>query len=523
MRAAVASVLVVLALAGCGASQPTPPPQWNDTPRPERDGELKAATWRTAAAAEAARLQRAIRRARRSTTVPGALRLALLTGRLTLDEHARLARDYDAARGALHLLEGARAAELGAVLAVVERLAGEHRLTASRLRPALLVLRRNTEFWTRAPVPAPGYRTSSGPAVFQYYPGRGIQLQPLASWGRVNWTAGACLRDRATCPRRALRRSLHTLLALGSHRGGFLAWEHYFDWGGGTAPWISGMTQATAISALARGSRVLRERRWRRAARRALGAFRTAPPVGVAAADHFLMYSFAPTLRIFNGELQAVSGIGELAALKGERGARRLFRRGERAVRRTVAAFDTGAWSLYSQAGREATLDYHRLIGRFLGDMCARTERRTYCAAHRRFARYEHEPTRIGVAPLRRLVARRSTPVRFSLSKVSSVRVRVSGTRGTSLSRDLELPRGPHALAWTPPARGRFRLRIEARGPSGPVGVAQRSIRIRLPKPKPQKRKRAGNDDGPPKRAAEQRSGGPPERASQRSPRSAGR
>ena len=66
----------------------------------------------------------------------------------------------------------------------------------------------------------------------------------------------------------------------------------------------------------------------------------------------------------------------------------------------SVAAADTGAWSLYSYAGREATLSYHQLIEEFLSDMCEHTERRTYCDAARRFARYEREPTRIGIAPL---------------------------------------------------------------------------------------------------------------------------
>jgi D-glucuronyl C5-epimerase C-terminus len=499
MRAAVPFVLLVLlaiCAGGCGATEPAPALPRHEVRQPERDDVLKAATWRSAAAAEAARearRQAAIRRARRSRTVHGALRLARLTRHLSPRGRRRYARDYEAARRAARRLTGARAAELATVVGVVDRLAAERRLTASRLRPAFLVLRRNTQFWTRAPMPPAGHRTTFGrdPAVFQYYPGRGIQLQPLASWGRANWMAGACVRSPRRCPAHKLRRTLDALLALGSSRGGFLAWEHFFDWGGGTAPWISGMSQATAISALARGSDALHRRRYRRAARRALGAFRTPPPAGVAAGDHYLMYSFAPSLRIFNGELQAVSGIGELAAL-GDRGARRLFRRGERAVRRTVEAFDTGAWSLYSQAGRESTLDYHRLVGRFLGDMCERIGRRAYCSVHRRFARYEREPTRIGVAPLERLVAGRTTLVRFSLSKVSSVKVRVWGTRGLSLSDDLELPRGAHQLAWTPPARGRFRLRIEAQGPSGPLGVADRSIRIVLPKPKPKRCRKKG-------------------------------
>ena len=93
------------------------------------------------------------------------------------------------------------------------------------------------------------------------------------------------------------------------------------------------MTQATAVSALARAGRALHEPRWHRVAHRALGAFQAPPPLGVDGGDHFLMYSFAPSLRIFNGELQAVSGVGEVARYARDRTARRLFRRAEPPMR----------------------------------------------------------------------------------------------------------------------------------------------------------------------------------------------
>lgn len=489
--------LVVLLLASlvaaCGAApEPGPPEPPAEVVVAENSGAVKAATWRAAAeraAKREARRQAAIRRARESTTVAGALRLARLTRRLTPAAYARLTREHALARAALGRLTGARAAELGSVLATVDQLAAQHLLSHDRLEPVFLVLRRNRELWTRASMPAPGERRTFGrdPAVFQYYPGRGIQLQPLASWGTVNWLAGSCLEGR--CPAKRLRRAVDRLAGLAANRGPFLAWEHYFAWGGGTAPWISGMTQATAVSALARAGRALHEPRWHRVAHRALGAFQAPPPLGVDGGDHFLMYSFAPSLRIFNGELQAVSGVGEVARLARDRTARRLFRRTEPPMRRMVAAADTGAWSLYSAAGREATLSYHRLIAKFLGDMCERTERRTYCKAGRRFARYVREPTRIGVAPLRQLHARRATTVRFSISKVSTVKVRVFGRRGLAYSRDLQLPYGAHQVAWVPPARGRYRLRIEAQGPSGPVGIEDRKVAVRLPKPKPKPKK----------------------------------
>jgi D-glucuronyl C5-epimerase C-terminus len=499
-----ALLVLLVAVAGCGAvpdppPQPTPPPEARIT---DNQGELKAASWRAAAAAEARRLallRAAIRKARKSTSVAGALRLALLTERISPATHARLSHDYLAARKAAARLTGTRSSELWSVIGVVDSLAASHLLDSGRLRPAFLVLHRNTEFWTHNAFPAASQRITFGrdPAVFQYYPGHGMQLQPLASWGKANWLAGECLRARAkarrrgACPVAELRRTVDRLLSLAAPRGDFLAWEHYFSWGGGTPPWISGMTQATAISALARASRALDEPRWRRAAHRALGAFTTPPPVGVDGGDHFLMYSFSPTLRVFNGELQAVNGIGELAAAyPSDRLAAKLFRRGERTARGMIAASDTGAWSLYSLAGREATLGYHQLIEGFFADMCSRTLRRIYCAARDRFARYEREPTRIAIAPLRKLRARHLASVNFSISKVSSVSVRVLSKHRVTFSRDLELAHGSHSVLWAPPSRGRFRIRITAQGPSGPLGVTSRNVRVVLPKPKPKPKKK---------------------------------
>ena len=186
-------------------------------------------------------------------------------------------------RGAPPASSPARARnEMRTVLGTVDHLAAVHLLDPGRLRPMFLVLRRNTQFWTHAAFPAASARTTFGndPAVFQYYPGRGLQLQALASWGKANWLAGECLRRRygAAARPRARRpgcggRSTGCSRSA-PQRGDFIAWEYYFSWGGGTPPWISGMTQATAVSALARAARALDVPRWRKAAHRALGAFR---------------------------------------------------------------------------------------------------------------------------------------------------------------------------------------------------------------------------------------------------------
>ena len=437
----------------------------------------------------------ALAKARRSRTVRGALRSALLARRITRAEHNRLRAEYDAARTALRRLSGTPRAELASVIRRVDALAKAQRLNAGRFTPVFLVLRRNREYWsTHATAPAAGYRLAFArdPAVFQYYPGQGIQLQQLASWGRLNARLAVCLRQ-ARCPFAKLRDDLDRMVKLGATRGGFLAWESYFSFGGGNPPWISGMTQGTAVQALARGAIVLDSRHWQQVAESALGAFDAPPPTGVAAAApggrHYLMYSFAPELRILNGDLQAITGLRDLADLGGSHAARVLYRRGEGAVRKTIKRFDTGAWSLYSEGGRESTLGYHQLVGEFLGNLCKRTHGATYCAAHLRFSRYEREAPRIRVARPRGLHAKRATSVRFSLSKLSTVAVRVTGPDGFSFKRRASLTRGNHTVTWTPPDRGRYRITVVGAGPSGPSGAGTQDVRVVLPKPKPKKPK----------------------------------
>lgn len=502
-------VLVALVAAGCGEGPGPAPP----VPTPERFDALDRLPAKTGGfealverreAAEAARLAE-ITRLRRSPTVEAALRVARMTGRITPGAEGSMRAEWQAANATLAKLTGVRHTELAYAVGAVRALAAAHALTADRLRPTFLILRQNVRFWKDQPVPASGWRTTFGrdPAIFQYYPGRGLQLQPLASWGRANAIAGACLAalrsktTKDTCRRAALTRSLDRMASLGARRSGYLAWEYYFAYGEGAPPWVSGMTQATAAQALSRGYRALGHARWKRAAERSLGAFEQAPPNGVAVSapggKHYVLYSFSPGYHVFNGGLQAVIGLRDTAALLRSARARRLFRAGDRAARREVARFDTGAWSLYSERGAESTLSYHSLTAGFLGGLCDRTDAKVYCRTYARFERYEKEPTRIGLAPLKGTRWDRTRTVRFTLSKISSVKVRVWGTRGVSVAREFaKLPRGTHSFAWKPEGRGRYRVRIEARGPSGPVGVETRTVRVTTPvKPKKKKKKAA--------------------------------
>jgi hypothetical protein len=430
------------------------------------------------------------RRLRRSRTVAGALRRAWLSGAISRRAYEDMRHEWWRAGRAVDRLTGTRRAELAAVLNMARGLASRRALTASRLEPVFLTIRRNREVWSRAPLPAPRARMTfrGDPIVFEYYSGRGVAIQPLASFGRANALAASCLRvsARFRCRPAALRRLLDRMLELGSERGGFLAWEHFFTFGSGAPPWISAMTQATGAQALARGGRALVDgARYTRAARRALGAFEAPPPTGVVVPAgrgvRYSMYSFAPDLRVLNGELQTLIGLRDVARISGSGHAARLFARAEPAARRAVRGFDTGAWSLYSADGKESTLGYHRLLAGFLAGLCRRTSAAAYCAAGRRFSRYVREPPRVHVRTLRKVRVRRQATIRFTLSKISDVLLQVRDRRGrVELSRGLRaLPHGRHSVAWVPKRAGRHRLRIVAVGPAGTRVVFKRTLRAK--------------------------------------------
>ncbi len=383
------------------------------------------------------------------------------------------------------------------MLGALDALAVTGRLTAGRMPLAFLTLERNVREWRTRPMPRAGERMTFGrdPAVFQYFPGRGVQFHGLATAGVANalakpcQTAATAIRARATAraDRRAferrtgiarrpgvrkvawgacrpgrLRATLDRLVGLSSRRGTFTAWEYQFSFGGGTPPWISAMTQATAAQALARGADALGEEAYRDTALSALGAFAAPPPLGVALRHEYLMYSFNPGLHILNGYLQSLIGLHDVAELTGSGRAGRLFAAGEKVARRSVRAFDTGAWSRYSLAGRESTLSYHQLLTGFLGGLCERTERATYCETEKRFTRYEHEPPRIVI----RAPQPRDAEPAASASRCGSRRRRNVTVTG---QRPSPCPRGRFPVTWTPRRHGTASLRVSAVGPEGPA------------------------------------------------------
>jgi hypothetical protein len=429
---------------------------------------------------------------------PGARAAAGPGVRATIARYERrgaiAAEDADAYRAAYaealrvrRRLGGQRRAELAAVVAQLEAFARRGDLTASRLPILFLQLRRNTEHWARSGppggrAPRPRVRPCTGgngstnrrvefagdPVVFQWYPGQGLQIQQLATAGRVNALAQACLEPdplEDPCRPERLRLALDRLVFLAANRG-FLAWEYYLAFGGGSPPWISGLAQATAMQALSRGARYFADPSYLDVARRALGAFSTAPPRGVrvraGAGSHYLIYSFDSGLRVLNGFLQALVGLYDYAEAADDDAARALFRAGDRRARQEVPLHDTGAWSRYSAGGNESDLGYHRLLRDFLQALCDRVHEDPYCSTAARFSGYLRERTRLEIhratAPRR---GRRAT-VTFSISKISCVTLRVRRDGRLVSTQVRVFGRGTRTMAWVPRRRGTYTVQVQA-------------------------------------------------------------
>src|ERR1700677_4802374 len=95
---------------------------------------------------------------------------------------------YIAAESSLKKLNGTRRSELGAVLTNVQAIAAAGEFIPSRLQALFLTLERNRQWWTTGSLLAAKVRVSfSGSELeWEYYPGQGIEIQWLGTFGEGN-------------------------------------------------------------------------------------------------------------------------------------------------------------------------------------------------------------------------------------------------------------------------------------------------------------------------------------------------
>jgi hypothetical protein len=411
------------------------------------------------------------------------LKRLLAEGQIDVATHDRLRGAFDDAVRTARRLSGIRRSELLGVIDNVHDVAARGALTAPRLPALFETLARNVQWWTTGSLLGSGQRVefSDSELVWQYYPGEGIELQVLGTFGKANglWAAG----DDAK-----LRALVDEMTLLASERGGALAWEYWFDFGGGAPPWTSGMSQATGIQALARAAERLHEPSYLVTAQRALKLFSLPPPTGVRVGTgvgaRYLIYSYAPGLAVVNAFVQTLVGLHDYAEIAADPTAGRLYRAGDRQARLDVRAADTGAWSLYSLGGAESDLGYHTLLRDFLRNLCDRVGVEAYCTTATAFTRYLNEPPAMTLLTTR-VRARRSVLVRFELSKVSRVGMTIERDGRAVLSTSAGVARGAHAYGWTVPARpGTYDVTLVGTDLAGNVGRATGTIEV-LPARRP--------------------------------------
>jgi hypothetical protein len=429
----------------------------------------------------------------RSDPVLRALRRALAAGQIAAADADRYRATYKDALLLRRRLPFQRERELAYVIATLRKIAGAGRLNAGRMPALFLILERNREWWSEKGAPAAGARVRFGDSrvIFQYYPGRGLQLQPLANFGLANgyWQGG---KDKQ------LRSLIDELVALRVTRGGFTTWEYYFDFGGGSPPWVSGMAQATALQALARAGMRFGDPSLVEIGRQGLGAFEHPTPVGARVPTGpgawYALYSFAPRLEVLNAMLQSLIGLNTYATLTGDARAAALFSQGDQVAQAQIASYDTGAWSLYSRSsghpGGEANLNYHTLNRDFARTLCRATAAVPYCTAADRFSQYLREDPELrpfGPVPA---PAKGGRGVRFyfTLSKIGRVGISVTATNDagdserTYLSTSAPFSRGRHFFRWVPLRLKRertYEYRLSARDLAGNTASESGTIRVK--------------------------------------------
>jgi len=280
---------------------------------------------------------------------------------------------YVAAVNSLKKLSGTRRSELGVVVANVRAIAAAGGFIPSRLPALFLTLERNRTWWTTGSLLASRVRISfsGSKLVWEYYSGQGIEIQWLGTFGEGNGFYSGGQNNN-------LKQLVSELIPLATKRAGGIAWEYMFQFDGGLPPWTSGLSQGTALQVLSRDWSRFKEPAVLTAAQEALGIFKTPPPSGVRVTSslgaHYLEYTYAPTDRILNGEIQALVGLYDYTSITKDPVGLALFEAGDAEERARTPLYDTGAWSMYDQFG-ESDLSYHELLTEFLQHLCERTRR----------------------------------------------------------------------------------------------------------------------------------------------------
>jgi hypothetical protein len=338
------------------------------------------------------------------------------------------------------------------------------------------------------PLPPSGTdRYGDDGVLYRFVKGHGFEFHPLGDFAALNTLILAGKADEA-------RQLATALVARGEPKDGRLLWSYPFPFGRGQPRWRSGMAQAVAAQALARVGQALGDQALLAAADQAYAAIPGRLVRALPAGPWIKLYSFddAPVL---NAQLQAVISIGDYAQISGNSGADGLAAELQAAAETLLPKFDTGYWSLYSLAGKEAPLGYHDYVVSLLTRLASRTGDSTWSDFAARFKSYETQPPVL--KPSAAATPDPANPIviypdpqdgyldtaTFAvwLSKLSTVTLHAGGR-----TKSLELGHGPQSIVWAPGRRAAgtyypYLTAVDAAGNSTRVTLRQVVMKALVP------------------------------------------
>jgi D-glucuronyl C5-epimerase C-terminus len=323
--------------------------------------------------------------------------------------------------------------------------------------------------------------------LYRFVKGHGFEFHPLAEFGALNTLILAGDTDGA-------KQLADALVARGELTDGRLLWSYPFPFGTGQPPWRSGMAQAVAAQALARVGQALGDQTLLAAADQAYAAIPGRLVRALPAGPWIELYSFDGS-PVLNAQLQSVISIGDYAQISGNTGAAGLAAELQAAAEALLPRFDTGYWSLYSLAGKEAPLSYHDYVVSLLKRLATRTGDTMWTDFATRFQGYETQAPALHLS-----VAAAPDPaapiviypdpqdgyldtVTFSfwLSKLSTVTLHAGGR-----TQSVELGHGSKSIVWSPGRRAAgtyypYLTAVDASGNSTRLSLRQVVMKALVP------------------------------------------
>jgi hypothetical protein len=376
-------------------------------------------------------------------------------------------------------LPSGRREHVTVTLAEIASFAGK--MTQPRALSLIGQLKANDDYFLKHYAPAPKTDiTDEDGVVYRYFAGRCFEFHPLANFGALNARVAAGDADGA-------QRLAEALVTRGvyQHSGG-IGWEYTFPYGGGRAPWLSGMAQAVGAQALARTAALLLDQGTSTSLMgKARAAYQAIPGrllTSVSAGPWIRLYSFT-SLPVLNAQLQAVISLQSYATVAEDGDAAALGARMQRSAAATLSRFDTGYWSYYALPHDPSPLDYHEYVVSLLKRLGPADPR--FAAAATRFAAYVKQPPAFQLAP------GSLGALTLWVSKPSTVSV----ITGAGRSKRVTVDGGWHTLSWGVPKQpGSYSVRVSAIDSAGnrasfdalPIVRATSTIAKAKPKRAPQ-------------------------------------